>query len=274
MSCERILFGLFGLVVGAIVGLVDVVAGGVALAGLKSVLVAVHGVVGLVFGWGVHGMVESNRRRLKSYSTSLDALANAVAAKDDETNGHCKRVVQYSLLIGREAGLPKKWLQQLEWGALVHDIGKIAVPDHILKKPGALADEEWLVMKEHAYMGWLMIKDVDFLKEGLDVVLHHHERWDGRGYPHQLQGEGIPLLARIFAIADTFDAITSDRPYRKAQSIEFARQEILHHAGTQFCDRCVAAFLRIPEAELERVQEEAKILEYDALQLRKLKQIS
>jgi putative nucleotidyltransferase with HDIG domain len=230
--------------------------------------------LGATFGLLLIRSRETNRRIVRSYHTSLDALANAVAAKDDETNGHCKRVVQYSILIGREMGLEKRLMQQLEWGALLHDIGKIAVPDAILKKPGALTDDEWVVMREHPHMGWLMVKDIDFLKEATDVVLHHHERVDGRGYPHQLAGEQIPLLARIFAVADTFDAITSDRPYRKAQTIEHAREEIARHVETQFCADCVHAFLNIDSRELQRVQEEAKILDYDTVQLQKLKHIS
>jgi len=238
------------------------------------ILIVLLVLVVAVLGYVLRRLRESNRRMKRSYSTSLNALANAVAAKDDETNGHCRRVVRYSLLIGREMGLPPRLMEQLEWGALLHDIGKIAVPDAVLKKPGALTEEEWQIMKEHPFMGWLMVKDIDFLDEGADVVLHHHERMDGTGYPHGLQGAAVPLLARIFAVADTYDAITSDRPYRKAQGIEQAREEIRRHSGTQFCAECVEAFLRVPDPELRRVREDSKIMPYEDVQLQKFKQIS
>ncbi|ARU59758.1 hypothetical protein CBW65_00865 [Tumebacillus avium] len=265
MAHMRYAYGLIGFLIGLFYGLMHETT---------FIDIAVHAGIGLGFGVVLQVLREKNQKLLRSHQSSLNALANAVAAKDDETNGHCQRVVRYSVMIGERIGLDARRMQQLEWGALLHDIGKIAVPDSILKKPSALTDEEWAVMKEHPYMGHLMVKDIDFIKEGHDVVLHHHERYDGRGYPAQLQGESIPLLARIFAIADTFDAITSDRPYRKAQSIEYAREEILKHIGTQFCALCVDAFLRIPVSELTRVQEESKVLEYESLKLQKYKNIS
>ena len=270
---NRILLGIGGLLAGSVFSAIDWLV----LDTVRTVAflnIPLYGILGFIVGMVLDRLRDNNQRMHRSYRSSLDALANAVAAKDDETNGHCRRVVQYAMLIGRELGLGAKLMQQLEWGALLHDIGKIAVPDAILKKPGPLTDDEWTVMREHPYMGYLMIKDIEFLKEGRDVILHHHERMDGRGYPHGLAGTEIPMLARIFAIADTFDAITSDRPYRKAQSIEMARDEIRKHSGVQFCDACVAAFLRIPHEELVRVQEESKVLDYEAIQLKKLKNIS
>ncbi|KEO83037.1 hypothetical protein EL26_12160 [Tumebacillus flagellatus] len=268
------MYGSVGFWVGALVETADIFINGTARGTLFIFELIVFGLLGMIFGLVLHRSRENNRRIVRSYHTSLESLANAVAAKDDETNGHSKRVVRYSVLIGREMGLQHRLLQQLEWGALLHDIGKIAVPDAILKKPGALTDDEWTIMREHPQMGYLMVKNIDFLKEGTDVVLHHHERMDGRGYPHKLVGEEIPLLARIFAVADTFDAITSDRPYRKAQSIEHAREEIARHVDTQFCRECVEAFLRLDTDDLLRVQEEAKILDYETVQLQKLKHIS
>lgn len=270
---NSVLLGIGGLMAGSVFSAIDWLVFDT-VRYVAFLHIPLYGILGVIVGTVLDRLRDNNQRMHRSYRSSLDALANAVAAKDDETNGHCKRVVQYSILIGRELGLDAKLMQQLEWGALLHDIGKIAVPDAILKKPGPLTDEEWTVMREHPYVGYLMIKEIEFLREGRDVILHHHERVDGRGYPYGLAGEEIPLLARIFAIADTFDAITSDRPYRKAQSIEVAREEIRKHAGVQFCDAGVEAFLRIPHEQLVRVQEESKVLDYEAIQLQKLKNIS
>jgi HD-GYP domain-containing protein (c-di-GMP phosphodiesterase class II) len=144
-------------------------------------------------------------------------------------------------------GVPASQLSELGRGALLHDIGKIGVRDAILLKEGPLTEVEWTEMRQHPQMGWRMIRNIPFLKTAADIVLAHQERFDGTGYPRKLAGEAIPLGARIFAVADTFDAITSDRPYRKASSFAEARKEIARCAGSQFDPRCVAAFLSIDE---------------------------
>ncbi|OYT70908.1 MAG: hypothetical protein CFK49_11555 [Armatimonadetes bacterium JP3_11] len=151
--------------------------------------------------------------------------------------------------------LSSEELNDIERGALLHDIGKIGVPDSILYKPGPLTPEEWEIMKQHPVIGYRMCMKVDELRSAAPIVLHHHERWDGGGYPYGLAGEAIPLGARIFAIADTLDAMTSDRPYRKALSFAEAREEIIRCAGKQFDPEMVKLFLEIPEEELRLIRE-------------------
>jgi putative nucleotidyltransferase with HDIG domain len=185
----------------------------------------------------------------------VKALTIALDKKDAETQGHSERVVLYTLAIARQLKLPDMLIEQIKWGALLHDIGKIGIPDAILLKPGKLTADEWGIMKTHPSLGFEMLKDIKFLEDSLDIVLYHHERIDGKGYPQQLKGDEIPIGARIFAIADTFDAITSDRPYRKAQSIQTARVIIRECTATQFCGTCVEAFLEISDSELLKIKE-------------------
>ncbi len=159
-------------------------------------------------------------------------------------------MVRYSLAVARRLGLPERELPDLGRGALLHDIGKIGVPDAILLKPGKLNEAEWAEMKRHPQTGYDILKSIDFLDRSAEMVLSHQERFDGGGYPRALAGEQIPIAARIFAIADTYDAMTSDRPYRKALSADAARQEIARCSGTQFDPRCAEAFLAMAPAEL------------------------
>lgn len=178
------------------------------------------------------------------YSQTIFALGSALETRDVETNEHCLRVSRYATSICRRLGIcdPER-LKTVEWGSSLHDIGKIGVPDHILRKPGPLSDEEWAVMKEHPRIGAKLLEGIEFLNGAASIVLHHHERWDGGGYPQGLSGTDIPLEARAFAVADAFDALTSDRPYRKAMSAEAAREIIAAEAGTHFCPDSVSAFL-------------------------------
>ena len=189
-----------------------------------------------------------------AYRTTLRALTAALEARDSETHGHSERVVSFSLRLGRELRLDSEQLRALEFGSLLHDIGKIGVPDAILRKPSALTEEEWVRMREHPRHGQKILRGIGFLEGAARVVAQHHERWDGTGYPLGLRGEGIDLNARIFAVADAFDAMTSDRVYRKGRPYEAAAAELDGWAGRQFDPRVVAAFGRVPREEWEELR--------------------
>jgi putative nucleotidyltransferase with HDIG domain len=207
-----------------------------------------------------HSLLTSQTRQMeqevqKSYRATLDALLAALDIRDTETEGHSERVAAYTMAMASRLKLSPDELQAIELGALLHDIGKIGVPDSILYKPGPLTPEEWEIMKQHPVIGYRMCMKIDALRPAAPIVLHHHERWDGQGYPYGLAGEAIPLGARIFAIADTLDAMTSDRPYRKALSFAQAREEIIRCSGQQFDPDMVKLFLEIPEEELRMIRE-------------------
>ena len=177
----------------------------------------------------------------RSYFHTVRALAAAVEAKDGYTGEHIQRVHAIGLLLARTVAPDQADDPQLAYGFLLHDIGKLSVPDAVLKKPGPLTDLEWTLMRRHPEAGARILDAVPFLGRAVDVVMHHHERWDGDGYPAGLGGDEIPLWARIFAVADTVDAITSDRPYRSGRPLEDAIDEILARAGTQFDPDCAEA---------------------------------
>jgi putative nucleotidyltransferase with HDIG domain len=207
-----------------------------------------------------HSLLENQTRQYedavqRSFRATLDALLAALDTRDTETEGHSERVAAYTMAMAHRLKLSSEELNDIERGALLHDIGKIGVPDSILYKPGPLTPEEWEIMKQHPVIGYRMCMKVDELRSAAPIVLHHHERWDGGGYPYGLAGEAIPLGARIFAIADTLDAMTSDRPYRKALSFAEAREEIIRCAGKQFDPEMVKLFLEIPEEELRLIRE-------------------
>ncbi len=184
-----------------------------------------------------------------SYDQTLEALVTALDARERETEQHTRRVVDYSMALAEKIGLSDEELIEIRRGALMHDIGKIGVPDAILRKPGPLTDEEWVVMRRHPEEGLRILQDITFFKGAIDIIGSHHEHYDGRGYPRGLVGDQIPLGARIFAIADALDAITSDRPYRKAQSFKAAYEELLRCRGTQFDPKVVDAFRSIDKEE-------------------------
>lgn len=183
----------------------------------------------------------------QSYEDTLQSLGAAIDLRDNETEGHSQRVCRYSLEIARAMGWQDKQLGTLARGAYLHDIGKLGVPDGILLKRGPLTPEERKIMQRHAQIGFDLVKDIPFLADATDVVLMHHERFDGTGYPQGLKGEAIPLSARIFAIADTLDAVTSERPYQRASSFDFARDRIRQLSGTAFDPKVVDVFLGIRE---------------------------
>lgn len=186
---------------------------------------------------------DMNGQLNQTYNETLRSLVKALDTRDSETGGHSERVTLIALSIARQLKLDEKQIQQIHWGALLHDVGKIGIPDSILRKPGKLTDEEWKFMRSHPQTGYEMLKGIPFLAPALDVVLHHHERYDGLGYPSGLSGKDIPLSARIFAIADTFDAMTNDRPYRKALTHEETISEINRCVNKQFDPIVVDAFL-------------------------------
>jgi len=181
-----------------------------------------------------------------SYDVTLEALGDALDLKDSETEGHSKRVTAYTIALARAIGIIPAEIKVIARGAFLHDIGKMAIPDEILRKPGKLTPEEQEVMRDHCTRGYHMLRKIPFLAEAAEIVFSHQEHYDGGGYPSGLQGGEIPIGARIFAVADTLDAITSDRPYRKARSFDVARAEILRCSGTQFDPAVVEVFLKIP----------------------------
>jgi len=183
----------------------------------------------------------------ESYDITLEALGDALDAKDAETEGHSKRVTAFTIAIARKMGLSKEEIRIIARGAFLHDIGKMAIPDEILNKPGKLTEEETAIMREHCYRGYKIVARIPFLAEAAEIVYSHQERYDGLGYPRGLKGNEIPLGARIFAIADTLDAMRSNRPYRAAQPIEAAREEIKLWAGRQFDPEIVKVFLEMPD---------------------------
>jgi response regulator RpfG family c-di-GMP phosphodiesterase len=184
----------------------------------------------------------------------LEGLIAALDYRDAETQWHSRRVSLYARRLAQQIGIREPELTVIEHGALLHDIGKIGVRDRVLLKPGPLSADEWTEMKRHPELGWALLQRVDYLRPASSIVLQHQERWDGTGYPAGLRGEAIVVGARIFNIVDTLDAITSDRPYRRARQLSDARAEVIRCRGTQFDPAIVDAFLSVPPEEWERIR--------------------
>lgn len=208
-------------------------------------------------------MVQERTQQLKnalaqlelSYAATLEALGSAIDLRDGPTAGHSRRVCWYTIKMAKAMGGLEGQLRNLGMGAWLHDIGKLAIPDGILLKPGALTDEERQVMQQHVQIGYDLVKRIPFLADAAEIIIGHHERCDGSGYPRGLRGEQIPIGAKIFAVADSFDAMTSDRPYRSAMPFAVARAEIEHHEGKLYDSQVVRAFLSI--SSWEAIREEA-----------------
>jgi response regulator RpfG family c-di-GMP phosphodiesterase len=205
-----------------------------------------------------------------AYRSTLKALTAALETRDLETHGHSERVVSYSLRLGREYGLSGALTKSLEFGSLLHDIGKIGVPDLILRKPAKLTPEEWVLMRQHPVHGQQILRGIEFLEGAARVVAQHHEKWDGSGYPLGLSGEDIDICARIFAVADAFDAITSDRVYRKGKPYQAAADELDAWAGKQFDPKVVEAFHRVPQEDWQELHERSLMKREDELEVRRM----
>ena len=191
-----------------------------------------------------------------SYDITLEALGDALDLKDSETEGHSKRVTAYAIALARAMGIPPEEIKTIARGAFLHDIGKMAIPDDILRKPGKLTLDEAEKMREHCARGYQMLRKIPFLTGAAEIVFCHQEHFDGSGYPRGMKGREIPIGARIFAVADTLDAITSDRPYRKSRTFDAAREEILRCSGEQFDPAVVEVFLKIPNELWQELRDE------------------
>jgi cyclic di-GMP phosphodiesterase len=208
----------------------------------------------------VHARTELLRQAMEdlenSYDFTLEALGDALDLKDSETEGHSKRVTAYTIALARAMGIGPAQIKLIARGAFLHDIGKMAIPDEILRKPGKLTQEQQEIMREHCSRGYHILRKIPFLAEAAEIVFSHQEHFDGSGYPNGISGNQIPIGARIFAVADALDAITSDRPYRKARSFGAAREEILRCSGSQFDPAVVEAFLKIPNELWQELRSE------------------
>ena len=203
----------------------------------------------------VNSLHRSQKDLVKAYDTALNGWAKALELRDEITEGHTQRVVELTVRLAKEFGYEGLALEQIRRGALLHDIGKMGIPDSILQKPGKLTPEEWDIMRRHPAYAYDLLKDIEFLQEAIDIPYCHHEKWDGSGYPRGLKGTDIPLPARIFSIVDVWDALTSDRPYRAAWPIEKVLDYIHDRSGTEFDPQVVSVFIRVMESELDRVGE-------------------
>jgi putative two-component system response regulator len=188
---------------------------------------------------------EANEQLLSAYEATIEGWSRALDLRDRETEGHSRRVTQLTEKLAEALGMSPEKIMHLRRGALLHDMGKIGIPDPILHKPATLTAEEWVIMRKHPQLAYDMLHSVEYLRPALEIPLNHHEKWDGTGYPRGLKGEAIPLSARLFAVVDVWDALTSDRPYRKAWSEEEARNYIREQSGKHFDPQVVELFFKV-----------------------------
>ncbi len=190
-------------------------------------------------------LMELNRQLLTAYEATIEGWSHAMDLRDKETEGHSRRVTELTLKLAKAFGMSEEELLHIRRGSLLHDMGKLGVPDSILHKPASLTDEEWTVMRKHPQFAYEMLYPIEYLRSSLDIPYCHHEKWDGTGYPRGLKGEEIPISARIFAIVDVWDALTSDRPYRPAWTKEKALSYIQEQSGKHFDPQLYSLFLKI-----------------------------
>jgi putative two-component system response regulator len=190
---------------------------------------------------------EVNAQLLAAYEATIAGWSRALDLRDRETDGHSRRVTQLAEKLAKALGMTEEEIMHLRRGALLHDMGKIGIPDAILHKPAILTDEEWIIMRKHPQFAYNMLHSVEYLRPALEIPLNHHEKWDGTGYPRGLRGGEIPLSARLFAVVDVWDALTSDRPYRKAWSEEEALNYIREQSGKHFDPQVVEVFFKVIE---------------------------
>jgi putative nucleotidyltransferase with HDIG domain len=195
--------------------------------------------------WLFDGLQRSNQELTQAYDATIEGWSRAMDLRDKETEGHTLRVTEMTLRLARAMGISQDDLLHVRRGALLHDIGKLGVPDAILLKPGKLTDEEWVVMRKHPVYAYELLSPIDYLKPALDIPYYHHEKWDGTGYPHGLSGEQIPLTARIFAVVDVWDALRSARPYRPGWPMEKVRDYLRDQAWKHFDPTVVDVFLKL-----------------------------
>jgi PAS domain S-box-containing protein/putative nucleotidyltransferase with HDIG domain len=195
------------------------------------------------------GVQQSNLELIIAYDATIAGWSRAMDLRDKETEGHTLRVTELTIQLAKKMGIHQQEIVHIRRGALLHDIGKLGVPDHILLKPGPLTDEEWVIMREHTTYAYNMLLPISYLRPALDIPYYHHENWDGSGYPRGLKGEQIPLAARLFAVVDVWDALRSDRPYRASWSVEKTRAYILEQSGTHFDPGVVEIFLGLIDRE-------------------------
>lgn len=187
----------------------------------------------------------ANKRLSDAYEATIEGWSHAMDLRDRETEGHSRRVTELSIKLAQAMGMNDEEIVHMRHGALLHDMGKIGIPDSILHKPDDLTEQEWVIMRQHPRFAFEMLNSIEYLREALEIPYFHHEKWDGTGYPQGLKGEQIPIAARIFAVADVWDALTSDRPYRPAWSREAALHFIQEQSGKHFDPRVVDLFFKV-----------------------------